>query len=239
MSTDYTEFQVGGNQYPLPTTANTKAYADPTIRLLLDFCESVLNTYLGAFWASLQANQNTGITADMPLIATKLTYDPFAFFASSNYKFPLLAVFRNESTKTEKTFTWYVWQSKIELNYILPPLSASQYNNMRDVFRAVRDVIADRLALRWDPSYQDGYTVIDDAKIGQLEVVREVVEYLPNPQNDLTIPVLRLEIEMEEKEQSAPNLSKFELMDMTVAIQDPTEVDPTDAFTVETEQDLT
>lgn len=238
MSTDYTEFQVAQNQYPLPSTANTKLYADPTIRVLLDFSSAMIEQYLGTFWTSLKANSNTGLTTE-PVIGSKVTYDPFAFWQSANYKFPLLAVFRNGSTKSQKTTIWYIWDSKVELNFVLPPLSASQYNNMRDYLRAVRDVVADRLNTRWDPSYQDGYTVIDDANIGALEVVSETVEYLPNPQNDLTFPVLRLEIEMQEKEKSAPNLSVFETLATTIAIQDPEETDPTDAFTVEVEQDLT
>lgn len=155
---DYSDFQVGGAQFPLATGTgnNLLQDADPTVFHTLAYWTAMLNTHLGArlvaaFAAAGVANSTGG--AITSAVATAIPYDPTPFLAQTQYGLPMLAVYR-KSVMTE-------WQevgferdvSTIGAMYVLPPLTSGQAEQIVPALGAAFKILRARTSAGFDPTY--------------------------------------------------------------------------------------
>jgi hypothetical protein len=70
--------------------------------------------------------------------------------------FPLLAIWRKNSEKSQKTTNWQQAAWKLGIAYIYPPLSAEQSLKLHPALNAVGQIVANRLHYGRDPGYNSG-----------------------------------------------------------------------------------
>jgi hypothetical protein len=200
---DYGRFKRGGKTYPLATGTGHSALrdADPFVFYALEFFAKVIETHVGARLMEAAA-QTTAITA--PVVMT-VPFDPFPQLLSAHFKFPLLAVYRLGGKLEPATGGQRRDESKFELLYILPPLTAAKAEQVAPLLIAVRDVIDDRADLGKDPTYTPtGGTVADTVWVAYAGAERvQMSEYevgaLDGPGKDLFFYALRMEGLVREK----------------------------------------
>lgn len=228
----YESFKIGNVQYPLdPALAASDAdvVLDPAINHLLNYIDFVLTDKIGAYWTAL----SNRIGLNYPnLIAEKIPYDPSYYFSASQYRLPLLCLFRTNEVKKGKTVHWYVWNGDLKFRYIFPPCDASQYLSISKLLKAIRDVVADRIEQGYDPNYLDGYNqpiIHEDFGICSVGVTESVFGNLEDPENNMFFPTLELTINMEERENFAVDtFDNFTGIDGYVQIAQAGNTDPID-----------
>lgn len=217
----YEDFKVGAIQFPLPASLNAAdAVLDPPITALLNYYEFELNRNLLPYWQVYLPT--IGLTDyASTVVAEKIPYDPEFYFQDSQYSLPLLALFRTNEIKAEKTVNWYFWKVSAKFRYILPVMTASQALSMMQFLKAIKSIINDRTEQGYDPVYQDGYNVMENAGIARISVTEATYVHLQNPQTNMYLPMLDLSIEFEEREQFASNtFDNFERLDGYVSVAD-------------------
>lgn len=176
-------FRFGAVTYPLPTgTGNDLIQdADPAIAYILLFLQTVINKYCGASWTERVAI--AGLTdATGALIASPcMQLVPFHgadYFQDEQFKFPMLSLDRVHGEYKEISRAYFEAQTKMQLLYILPPVTPQQAYQILPFRKMVRDTILDRLMLDFDPSWLDGETPLyKTAGFDKLELLTE--DWLP------------------------------------------------------------
>ncbi len=149
---DYANFKVAGTSLPLPNPGvNTLLRdADPAIFFALDFWAFVITTYVGPRLMTAVA----GTTANIQYpVAQKYPYNPTPEMFETQIGFPLLAVYRKRTTYARKTAGWQDDVCTFELVYVLPPLSASQCEQILPIMRDVEMTITRKTTQGFDPAY--------------------------------------------------------------------------------------
>ncbi len=175
-------FQVGGVTYPLTTTSGNDLLvdADPLIYNYLQFCKSIIRTYCGARFAQDATKANlidvNGTLITSPVMQV-VPYSPADYLQEVQFKFPLLSLDRISETYADKTAQWYEVSCKMQMLYILPPLTAAQQYQLSYFRKNVRDILLDRIQLGYDPHYNNNELVFKTAGIDQISMVKG--DYIP------------------------------------------------------------
>lgn len=150
--TDYASWKFGKVVYPLTESTSNSLLrdADPTIYYALDFFSSMITMHVGARLLAQAAIIGAPIPA---AVAMTIGYDPAPFLEQSYFQFPLLAVYRKRGRLREKTGTWRHDEGELNVDYILPPLSAAEAEHILPILRSVGRVIDMRTEQGWDPTY--------------------------------------------------------------------------------------
>jgi len=157
---EYKQFQFGGVQYPLTgldPTLGLLAIADPTIKLILDYLATGFQFYMGG--ALLAAATQCNATSIQSTVAYKLPADPEVGPRLEQLKFPCLCAWRVSGRYDFRTTQKRERIATVKVAYILPPLTAGQYERLTPVLRAVGDMVEYLTERGGDPSYNAGDTV--------------------------------------------------------------------------------
>lgn len=149
-------FTFGGVHYPLAAQssgASLLSTCDPSLYHLLAFTKYVLETYIGAALTGAAATAAAPITAT---VAQAIAVDPSLITTAAALKFPLLAAWRGDETAKWRTENWFHRETRVQLAYILPTLTAAQMIKLAPILAGVSAVIADRIAHGSDPGYSSG-----------------------------------------------------------------------------------
>lgn len=153
-------FKYGGAVYPLPSsTANPLLKdADPSLYYVIDYFQSVLNTYMAPRLMAEVARTPVipNITAAISYV---VPYDPLPVMEQLQLKFPLLAVYRRKDKFNWKTIAYWDDVSEWCVDYILPPLTAGQKERIEPILRSVGPILLNRIENMSDPFYQSGAPV--------------------------------------------------------------------------------
>lgn len=219
--TDYASFKHGGVTYPLPASgsgiggagASLLRDADPAIFYALQFFASVLDTHVGTrlVAAALAAGQERITSA----VAETLPLNPEPFLTSEHIRFPLLALYR-KSTAFRYIGTRKIHTYQMELAYVLPPMLASEAEQLLPILHAVEVVLDQRCEQGFDPSYTPstpagtaGETVWSADRAGLVKVgITGSTTGAYTPTADLFFPAVVMTLEMEER--SMPVLSELD-----------------------------
>jgi hypothetical protein len=218
----YEHFKIGAIQFPLSASLDAAdTVLDPPLTALLNYYEFELTRNLLPYWQAYLPTIGLSDYAGA-VVAEKISYDPQLYFQQNQYNLPLLALFRVNETKAEKTVSWYFWKVNATLRYILPVMTASQALSMIQFLKAIKSIINDRTEQGYDPAYLDGYgevaQPIHDAGIARISVTEATYGYL-NLETNMVFPILDLSIEFEEREQFAANtFDNLERLDGYVSV---------------------
>lgn len=152
MTEENAAFRYGKVAYPLlsqSADADLLSICDPTIAKLLEFVESVLTTYL----APALLGAASGVAPIDEMVGTAISLNPSDVAKVDQLTFPILAIWRKTSEKSQRTANWQQAAWKLGIAYILPPLGAEQAIKLHPALNAVGQIIANRLHLGYDPAY--------------------------------------------------------------------------------------
>jgi hypothetical protein len=154
---DYASFVQGGSTYPLTTSTTNSLLldADPSLYYVLDYFQSVLNTYLAPRFAAELARA-PALTLITQLVQAVAPYDVSPYLTQMQQSFPLLSVYRNTSKFVWRAQSWMRDDSTWTVEYILPPLSPAQVERLRPILRSIEAVLLDRIENTFDPAYRSG-----------------------------------------------------------------------------------
>lgn len=216
---DYERFKLGGVEYPVAASPFVAARAklDPILEAALAFYKAMLETHLGDYFDAMMTD------ASMPdyvgkIVAEMVGYDPTPYLQASQYKFPLMALYRTEEDVEDHTVAWYKAEQKWTLLYVLPTLTAAQANRVIHILKGVRAVIVDRTIQGYDPTYQSGVEVWKDSGVMQIGVSTARYGTIPDLATNLQFPALELSIECIEREQKNPGLDDMSGLDADVNV---------------------
>lgn len=148
---DYAQFRLGGVTFPLTASTSNSLLrdSDPALYYMLDFFAEMIRTHLGSRLAA-QATV-AGLTISNA-VAMRIPYDPAPYLLEEQLKFPLLAVYRKQSTFRGNISRRH-HDGEFEVAYILPPLSAAQAEQLLPILRSVGRVLDNRAEMGFDPTY--------------------------------------------------------------------------------------
>lgn len=221
---DYGRFKLGGVEFPVsdsPFVASRTAL-DPILSAALDFYKAMLEKHLGDYFDAMVTDANltdaNGGTYVGKIVAEMIGYDPIPYLQASQYKFPLLALYRTEEDVEDHTVAWYKTTQKWTLLYVLPTLSAAQANKIVHILKGVRAVIVDRTIQGYDPDYLSGAEVWADCGVMEIGVSKARYGAIPDLSTNLQFPALELTIECIEREQKNPGLDNLEGIDANIDV---------------------
>lgn len=234
---DYGQFKIGNVSFPLPAIADpAKIVCDPALTATLNYFKAVLDIHLLSYWTAIFNNIGM-IDIKDKIVTESITYDPALYMQESQYKFPLLSLFRTTEEYIEKTVHWYAIKSEWHFNFIMPPVTAAQMNTVAHIFKVIRSIILDRTEQGYDPNYLNGKEIFGDCGIAKIAITDGEFGHIINPKNDLNFPYLKLVFEVEEREQKNPGLDQLEGLDGYVKLSDEEASELVDL--IEFEKDLT
>lgn len=158
MALEYGTFKHGGVTFPLGAGSDLLKDADPALYGLLDFFVAMLDRHIGTRFASVAVaaalKDQAGNVVASPVAGT-LPYEPAPFLTGYQLQFPVLAAYRTEDDLSlEKTVQLSTRStSRMQVDYILPPMDAAQAEAMWPFLKAVVSVLHNRLEQGFDPSY--------------------------------------------------------------------------------------
>lgn len=184
---------------PLPISANEILQdADPVIYHLLSFYKAVIQLHTQDRWNVEVA------AAGLPDLINKtvgysVPYDPVPFFQDTQFKFPLLAAYRQSEEYSERTTTQYQSVAKVQVLYVLPPFTAAQYERMAPFVTHVSRTLTNRTEQGFDSNYSDGYTSIWKlAKLAKIKMKGCTYGNIPSETNSF-YPTVILNLEVTEQ----------------------------------------
>lgn len=226
---DYQSLRVGNLRTPLTITSGQTLLqdADPSLYNLIGFFEAVIRIHLGARFN--QAVQAAGLPElDGYVVASTVPYDPAYYLTEAQFPFPILACYRLDSKVIERTRHYSQKISTWGFDYVLPPLSAGQAEQLLPILAAVESVLLDRIDRGFDPSYNGGEHVFIDSGLTSFRVLESsFVRLEPKAlaQTNATFPELHMRLEC--KEQVRPIDSDFATLE-TITV----DIDNTDGYNV-------
>jgi hypothetical protein len=154
---EYGVFKHGGTEFPLvsATTNSLLQDADPFLYAALDYFAAMLQTHMGTRLVAQATACGAPITA---AVASSIPFPPGPYMTGDQLKFPLLAAYRVDEEFQERTATWTMNKTNVEVCYILPPLDAAQAEAMWPSLNAAARIIDNRTEQGVDPAYTPPFT---------------------------------------------------------------------------------
>jgi hypothetical protein len=151
-------FKHGGVEYPLvaATTNTLLRDADPALHFALDFFESILNTYVGERLLAQAALEGLRFPS---AVEKKIHFEPSPFLLTDQMVFPILCLHRSEDEWKDGNTSFNSNASVWEWDYVLPPLTPRQIEQLNPIFRSVAVVISTFAMQPFDPDFEDGATL--------------------------------------------------------------------------------
>ena len=156
MALEYGAFKIGKVRYPLPLAADTGksflADADPAVYHLLEYYEAMITQHMGD--RIEEAFSETSLAGMSPVMGT-CPYSPDYFMTQTQFKFPLLCVYRvRETLEEERTVSFSVMNvATFHVDYILPPLTAADMERLNPILASVVRILHNRSEQGFDPEY--------------------------------------------------------------------------------------
>ncbi len=223
--TDFASFGRGGASFPLGTSSSYSLLrdADPAIFFALEYYAAVLETHLGDRLVEATAAAGAGQIASA--VAEVMPCNPEPWLQDKHVKFPLLSLYRKGTTYR------YIGSRKVsvqdmELAYVLPPMRASEAEQVLPILHAVEAVIDHCTEQGFDPSYTPsspagsaGEVVWSASRAGLVRVeVMGSTEGAYTPAADLYFPAIIIALQMQER--ADPLLSELETFAGADVIED-------------------
>ena len=130
---------------------------------MLSFLSAMLRQHVGA--RLVAECSRSGLSAITDAVMYGAPYDVTPYLREAQFDFPLLAIYRMTARYPEATASWTRDEGEWGVDYVLPPLSASQAERIVPILRAVGVVIENRTRQGWDPSYRGGEKIVNTAAI--------------------------------------------------------------------------
>ena len=167
----------GWNSTTFPLTP-TATLTDPVTSTILRYFQNIIKINLGQAFAVDAAacgflNAQMNFVVDGNMVPQALAYPPDSTLATTNYKFPLLSVYRLTREFQQFTNMKLMIKSDYLVNFILPPLSNTQFNSLYKYLAYVSDVLIDRSWRGFDINYNGGEQVWKTAKIAYALLTKE------------------------------------------------------------------
>lgn len=223
---DYGQFKLGGVEYPVAASPFVGALTalDPILAAAIAFYKAMLVTHLGDYFAAMVTDAGaTNLSSN--IVAETVSYDPSPYLQESQYKFPLLAMYRTEEDVEDHTVNWYKTACSYTFVYVLPPLDAARANKILPILKGIRSVIVDRTIQGYDPSYLSGVEVWAAPGVMSIGVTKARYGTMPDVKGELLFPALELTIACEEREKNNPGLDTLSGLDGTVDVSNGTPAD--------------
>ena len=146
-------FAVAAATEPLvtPGTNSLLQDSDPAIFFSLDFWSWLIGFFPGP--RLLSAASAAGVSSIASAVAQRYPYQPDEYLTSDQAKFPLLSVYRKDSTYTKHSAGYYTDRCTFDLIYVLPPLTAGQSEAILPILRSVERTIREKTVQSFDPGY--------------------------------------------------------------------------------------
>jgi len=148
-------FEYGGVSFPLPTASTTAllAQADPAVYLALDFCAAMIRRYVGDRLVAEAGRADCRVTEITNAVRSVRPYAPGKFLMTEHIPLPALFLFRHTSRNDYKTLSRSHADASLELNWVLPALSAAQAERILPVQHAVELLMAHVIERGQDDAY--------------------------------------------------------------------------------------
>mgnify|MGYP007056136859 CR=1 FL=1 len=190
-------FQVGSVKSPLEITANSLLEdADPAIHKILNYLSAVLTSHLKDRW-NLEVGKADRLDLEDKVVSLVVPYDPVPFMQDTQFSLPMLAMFRVSESYEWKTTSWYHITCKVQIQWSLPPLSASQTEVMNPFLAHASRIIVDKTAMTVDPSYTG--SPFADSNIESFRVLGCKYGNIPDANTNLLMPTLVVDAEVVER----------------------------------------
>lgn len=171
MTVEFGAFKYASVNFPLRAQdpeADLLSTCDPTVAKLLDFFQSVLETYVSP---ALIGAASAGFAPIMQMVGVTVPIDPSLISKVDQLQLPILAVWRKKSTKSQRTANWQQSAWTMGVAYILPPLSAEQAIKLHPILNAVEQALSNRIHYGFDPNFNDGERIFLDNDIAACRIV--------------------------------------------------------------------
>lgn len=170
------QFIHGGIRFPLASASAGRTLlrdADPVVFYLLDYLAWCVRTYAGE---RLVAEANAAGLAWTDAVAGTSSDNPEPYLKQRQERFPLLAVYRQQSQLSDRTFGKRQDVSSIVVAYVLPPLTGSQSERIGPILNAVKALFDHVCDAGRDPDYTPpngsaGASLLDGELAGLADLV--------------------------------------------------------------------
>jgi len=206
---DYSQVHLAGLALPLTAATDNSLLqdADPALYWFTQWCKGVIQIHCGPRWDAEVTR--TGLPALVgSVVKSTAAIDPVPYWQQANYPLPLLAVYRVGSRFSSATMTWTRRGALWELDYVLPPLSASQLERLSPFRAAIEAALYDRTTHDADPNVLDGQRLSDLMQTESIRVldtetaytVLQVAQRTPGTTVEHTLfPLLHMKFEVAER----------------------------------------
>lgn len=217
MAGDYGKFRVGNVVYPLDATLyqNPLAAIDPFTDNVTKYLSAMIQVYMGDMWDAVVTDIGRPEFVG-EVVAYTLPYDPIPYFTEEQAKFPLLAIWRTESSDEERTFSWYHRKNIYKICYSLFPTTPAEAEKLKPFLKSAEDIIKDRCEQGYDPHYNnseqvfsDGYSGIEKLTFFGQKTLEQGFQF--KQKSNLWFPTLLISMEVDIREEFQRNF----LMDMS------------------------
>ncbi len=206
---DYAQVHLAGLALPLTASTDNALLrdADPALFWFTQWCRGVIEVHFGPRWNAEVTNLGQAALVGKIVSAT-LPYDPVPYWQQASYPLPLLAVYRTGSKFNDATATWIRRVGIWELDYILPPLSPSQFERLSPIRTGIEAAIYDRINHDADPFVLDGQRLADLMQTESIKLLDsdashawlQVAERTPGTQTEQTLfQILHMRFEVAER----------------------------------------
>jgi hypothetical protein len=168
---DYTSRKWAGISLPLPSGVmgagggvSSLRIADPAIYFMLDYFAFVLNKVIGPSLIEYGALAQQTFTSAVQM---KLPLDPKPILDQDYASFPLLAVYRIRGTTDDVTLALRHGTYRIAVDYLLPPLTASQAEILTPFLTSVAAALEEWTEQGFDPDYTPPEGAAGDRPMGE------------------------------------------------------------------------
>lgn len=211
---------------PLGVTSNELLQdADPVLYYILKFYKAVIILHTQDRWTHEIAQTKPDLLSP---VASTTPFDPMPFLQESQFKFPLLSVFRTKEAYQERTSTQYFSKTNMSVFYIMPPLSPAQMERLNPFRTHVARTIVNRTEQGFDTNYNSGQNVWKASGLAKVRVLSTSYGNIPTETNSF-FPTVVLDLEVEEQVKQNPNnFQLFNGMDGYVSASDNAIYNPLD-----------
>lgn len=180
--------------------------SDVVSQTLLRFFSNVLQINLGTSFAADAVkcgltHANATYMIDGYMVPQHISFPPSPTLQATSYKFPLLSVYRQKREFEQFSNMKLMIKSDYLVNFILPPLSAEQYNVMFKYLALASDVLIDRAWRGYDINYNNGEQVWITAKIAYCLLDKDEYGSFLGQDGKTEFPSVRLHMSVMEESQ--------------------------------------
>lgn len=194
-------FKISTIQFPLTSsTSNTVLRdLDPALWHILRFYAGILQLHLQPRWNGILSSLGME-EYDDKVIHQVIPYDPLPFSTESQYKFPLLAIYRKSEQYNWKSIVHYQIKAEFDLLYILPPVSSpTQLKVIQPFLSGAAKVFLDRTVHGCDFNLQSQQTYWQDAGIQSISFANSEYGNIPGSGSNIYFPTLHSTVLVEER----------------------------------------